>query len=316
MNWPPRLVETGIDDHGRPAFLSDAPAAAVVTIGPASVAPILWFDTAIRRMADGRVTEPPSSALPPGGLSVQVMRLDPIGDGWPAAGGWRQVPTQDITTVVDGALLVGLQDGDHRLEAGETVVFRGDVHRMRANRATVTTLGAHLSPGPGALRGSHVTPRAGEVGERFGRRLVTGTVDHRSTNLLDGAGPWVLRPASGRVTMADVWQTGGPLSSADDGGDAPGPWQRDPLAGGVLAGLIRLGPGDYSDPANWHTTATIDVDVVISGMVELWLRDLAPAVLGPGDIVIQRGVEHRWQPVGHEPLVMATLMVGAAPIAR
>jgi quercetin dioxygenase-like cupin family protein len=54
------------------------------------------------------------------------------------------------------------------------------------------------------------------------------------------------------------------------------------------------------------------VDVILSGQVELALRDVPPVALGPGDIVVQRGVEHRWQPVGDEPLRMATLMIDVA----
>jgi quercetin dioxygenase-like cupin family protein len=108
--------------------------------------------------------------------------------------------------------------------------------------------------------------------------------------------------------LADRWTA----RFGRSGGDAAGPWQREPVGAGALAGIVTLGPGEYSDPANWHATNTIDVDVILSGQVELALRDVPPVALGPGDIVVQRGVEHRWQPVGDEPLRMATLMIDVA----
>src|SRR5947209_8165880 len=137
---------------------------------------------------------------------------------------------------------------------------------------------------------------------------VTGVDDlERSRAVHDGAPAWVLRP--GRSVLADVWQTGGPLASVLQGGDAPGPWQREPVGGGVLAGMVTLGPGVYDDPANWHVTDTVDVDVVMAGAVELRLPELPPVVLRRGDVVVQRGVLHRWQPVGDETMQMGTMMI-------
>ena len=64
-------------------------------------------------------------------------------------------------------------------------------------------------------------------------------------------------------------------------------------------------PGD----AGWHTTATIDVDVVLSGQLELSLPEHPPVVLGPGEAVVQRGTHHRWRPVGDEPVEWVALML-------
>jgi quercetin dioxygenase-like cupin family protein len=138
---------------------------------------------------------------------------------------------------------------------------------------------------------------------------VTGTgPDGRSTVVHDGEPAFVFR-ADGRAVLTDVWQTGGPVVAVDQGGDVDGPWQVEPVAGGTSAGIVELPPGDYSAEANWHTTATIDVDVILSGGVELHLPGEPPALLAPGDVVVQRGTHHRWQPVGDEPLRMAALMI-------
>jgi hypothetical protein len=33
-------------------------------------------------------------------------------------------------------------------------------------------------------------------------------------------------------------------------------------------------------------------------------------VLDPGDVVVQRGNVHRWRPVGPDPAVMVSVMIG------
>jgi mannose-6-phosphate isomerase-like protein (cupin superfamily) len=178
---------------------------------------------------------------------------------------------------------------------------------MRAVDGSVRALVTHLAPGDGSPM--TLPLRRGSGGSSGVRRVVTGTdSDGRSTIVHDGEPGFVFRPG-GRTVLTDVWQTGGPVVRVDQGGDVTEPWQVEPVAGGVSVGIVELGAGDYSDDANWHTTATIDVDVILSGRVELHLPDHAPVVLEPGDTVVQRGANHRWQPVGDEPLRMAAVMI-------
>ena len=63
--------------------------------------------------------------------------------------------------------------------------------------------------------------------------------------------------------------------------------------------------------AMWHATATVDVDVILSGRVRLDLRGERSVELGPGDVVVQRGTDHRWVVLGDEPMRMATVMLSA-----
>lgn len=63
----------------------------------------------------------------------------------------------------------------------------------------------------------------------------------------------------------------------------------------------------------WHATATIDVDIVIVGSVEMYLPDLPPVTLQPGDMLIQRGTNHLWRAVGDGFLRMVTVMLGVGP---
>ena len=61
-----------------------------------------------------------------------------------------------------------------------------------------------------------------------------------------------------------------------------------------------------------HRTETIDLlVVVVSGEVELVL-EAETVRLRAGDCVVQRGTWHSWENPGHEPCVIAGLMVATA----
>ena len=72
---------------------------------------------------------------------------------------------------------------------------------------------------------------------------------------------------------------------------------------------MRLPSGHDPGEAGWHTTATIDVDIVVSGRLELSLPDRDPVVIGPGEAVVQRGTHHKWQPVGDDAVEFVSLML-------
>jgi mannose-6-phosphate isomerase-like protein (cupin superfamily) len=50
----------------------------------------------------------------------------------------------------------------------------------------------------------------------------------------------------------------------------------------------------------------------MSGSIELELDD-ETVQLGAGDVLVQRGTIHNWRNGGHEPCVMAYILVGANP---
>jgi mannose-6-phosphate isomerase-like protein (cupin superfamily) len=300
-----RCVVTGHTD-GRAEFVSDGTPTALASLPGATIWRLLHLDGLPRTADDGESEPGPPIPLVPGGISVQVMQLDGR-DDWPEGGGWRQVDTLDFTVIIKGTLVVELEAGATTLGPGDTLVQRGTRHRMRAADGPVRALVTHLAPGDGSPTQLHLRP--GTDGTSGVRRVVTGTdSDGRSMIVHDGEPGFVFRPG-GRAVLTDVWQTGGPVSRVDQGGDVTAPWQVEPVDSGVSVGIVELGAGDYSDDANWHTTATIDVDVILSGGVELHLPYPAPVVLGPGDVVVQRGTNHRWQPVGDVPLRMATVML-------
>jgi mannose-6-phosphate isomerase-like protein (cupin superfamily) len=60
-----------------------------------------------------------------------------------------------------------------------------------------------------------------------------------------------------------------------------------------------------------HTTATVDVGVVISGEATLELDDGAKVTLRAGDTYVQNGTRHRWSNRGSVPAVVAVTLIGA-----
>jgi mannose-6-phosphate isomerase-like protein (cupin superfamily) len=70
---------------------------------------------------------------------------------------------------------------------------------------------------------------------------------------------------------------------------------------------------DHMEPDNpgMHTTDTVDLDLVLSGEMDLELDDGAEVHLRPGDCVIQNGTRHAWHNRTSEPCTMLSILVGA-----
>ena len=60
-----------------------------------------------------------------------------------------------------------------------------------------------------------------------------------------------------------------------------------------------------------HTTDTVDLDLVLSGEMDLELDDGAEVHLRPGDCVVQNGTRHAWRNRSSEPCTMLSILVGA-----
>jgi hypothetical protein len=115
------------------------------------------------------------------------------------------------------------------------------------------------------------------------------------------------------VSLVELWQTGGTPRNPGVGGDPPGAWELEPRNGGIAFRAIEMPPGLEMGEAGWHTTNTIDVDIMISGQLELALPNVEPVVLGPTDAVVQRGTHHKWTPVGDEPVRYVAVMIALRP---
>ncbi len=226
----------------------------------------------------------------------------------------HRTATLDLMVVLSGRVLLGLDDGEQEVGPGDAVVQRGTRHRWRViGEQPCTFLSVLLSPvsaaRPAEIMSAHPVDAAQpSVTGRF----VTDTVNDRSTLLRTGA-PTTLDTSA--VVIRDWWQTGGAVHTVDQGGDAAA-WSLEPVGAGVSLRTVEFAAGHDPGEAGWHRTGTIDVDLVLSGSLELALPgadEHAPgsrAVLEPGDVVVMRGVTHRWRPLGDRPAAMASVMFG------
>ena len=63
-----------------------------------------------------------------------------------------------------------------------------------------------------------------------------------------------------------------------------------------------------------HRSNSLDYGVILSGAVELELDDGAVTLLGPGDVVVQRGTIHAWRnPSVDEPARILFVLTEALP---
>lgn len=78
------------------------------------------------------------------------------------------------------------------------------------------------------------------------------------------------------------------------------------------------GLADVMEPGNpgMHTTDTVDIDLVVSGEVDLELDDGAEVHLRTGDCVIQNGTRHAWRNRSDEPVTIFVTLLGATLSAR
>jgi quercetin dioxygenase-like cupin family protein len=80
---------------------------------------------------------------------------------------------------------------------------------------------------------------------------------------------------------------------------------------GSVIRVVDMLPGGTSP---MHRTSSVDYGIVISGRVELELDDGAKTLLGPGDVVVQRGTIHLWRnPSDSEICRIVFILIEAKP---
>lgn len=313
---PTRRVVTGIVD-GVDVIESDGPTPNSIDTDRVSVSEVWWSERSDRAVSDpcDRTTAGFPLEPPPGGASARVIRMPGIPAGADPESTWLRVDgddgsmpgmhatdTLDFMVVLDGSVVLGLDDGERILGPGQYVVQRGTRHRWRpADEHGWTYFVAMLRP-DASLTPSHDAVGAGTLGEGPVRRVVTGTP------VLDGGAAMHL--AVGGFTMTDIWHTGGPLANATQGGEATGSWSLEPIDGGAWFRQWTLEPAPPSEDG-WHRTRTVDLDVVLRGRIRLELPGGITAEAGPGDVIVQRGTDHRWTALDDGPAVVATVMLDA-----
>jgi len=125
------------------------------------------------------------------------------------------------------------------------------------------------------------------------RRVVTGyDAAGKSVFLADGAPP-VVRTAPDGAAFHELWNT--PAMPAPIGPAEEEPTERSltvpPDPNGTKIRINEFPPGVVSP---MHRTQTVDYGIVIEGEMVLVLDD-CETVLRAGDVVVQRGTDHRWE---------------------
>jgi quercetin dioxygenase-like cupin family protein len=142
------------------------------------------------------------------------------------------------------------------------------------------------------------------------RRVVTGH-DERGVSVFASDGPVpVVRTAPDGALFYEIWGTG--AAPARIGADAPdptdGPLSVPPAPNGTKIRINELPPGVVSP---MHRTQSVDYGIVLSGEVVLVLED-SETVLRAGDVVVQRGTNHRWENRSGQTARMAFILVDGA----
>jgi quercetin dioxygenase-like cupin family protein len=125
------------------------------------------------------------------------------------------------------------------------------------------------------------------------RRVVTGH-DARGSSVFASDGPVpAARVAPDGALFYELWATDAAPApiSASSPDPVAGPLSVPPAPHGTKIRINELPPGVASP---MHRTQTVDYGIVLSGEVVLVLEE-SETVLRAGDVVVQRGTNHRWE---------------------
>lgn len=142
------------------------------------------------------------------------------------------------------------------------------------------------------------------------RRVVTGH-DPRGISVFAADGPVpVVRTAPDGALFNEIWGTD--AMPAPIGAHEPDPTigalSVPPAPNGTKIRINEYPPGMVSP---MHRTQSVDYGIVLSGEVVLALDD-SETVLRAGDVVVQRGTNHRWENRSEATARMAFILVDGA----
>ena len=109
----------------------------------------------------------------------------------------------------------------------------------------------------------------------------------------------------------ELWATDAtpaPIDVDPSGTGPSGPLSVPPAPNGTKIRINELPPGAGSP---MHRTQTVDYGIVLDGEVVLVLED-SETVLRAGDVVVQRGTNHRWENRSGAPARVAFILIDGA----
>lgn len=132
------------------------------------------------------------------------------------------------------------------------------------------------------------------------RRVVTGHDAHGKSVVISDGAPPQHHPMTGDAIGADfveIWSTPEAvptLTSEPASEPNERPFTIMPRSGHLIR-LIDIYPAHMGGAKTvMHRTRTLDYAMVIAGEIVLHLSD-SEVVLGPGEVVVQRGTDHAWE---------------------
>jgi quercetin dioxygenase-like cupin family protein len=144
------------------------------------------------------------------------------------------------------------------------------------------------------------------------RRVVTGHDDNgKSIFVSDGAPPGVRDVVGGGAAFAEIWNTSAapaPIAASEQDPTVGRPLVVPPDPNGTIVRVVEHRPGSASP---MHRTETVDYGICVEGEVYLVLDD-SEVKLTPGDVVVQRGTDHRWENRSDKPAVTVFVLVDGA----
>ncbi len=142
------------------------------------------------------------------------------------------------------------------------------------------------------------------------RRVVTGHDAQGRAGIASDAHLDAKPIPSGDAEFALVWTTATVPADNNDATDGALREAGLTLHQGSVIRVVDLLPGSTSP---MHRTDSLDYGIVLSGQLELELEQGVKTLLGPGDIVVQRGTAHRWRnPSATEKCRVVFVLIEAA----
>lgn len=145
------------------------------------------------------------------------------------------------------------------------------------------------------------------------RRVVTGHNDAGKAIIKDDQCFATTTIPSGDADFALIWTA--PDLPVDNNDETDGRLRDAGLTlnGGSVIRVVDMLPLGESP---MHRTNSLDYGIVMSGQVELELDDGEKTLLGPGDIVVQRGTIHLWRNPSDSEICRVVFVLTEATAAR
>lgn len=141
------------------------------------------------------------------------------------------------------------------------------------------------------------------------RRVVTGHDEQGRAVFRSDQGFETTDIPSGDASFALMWTTQNVPADNNDEIDGRDRDAALTIHEGSVIRVVDMLPGRASP---MHRTNSVDYGIVMTGRVELELDDGVKTLLGPGDIVVQRGTMHAWRnPSGTEPCRIVFVLIEA-----